>query len=102
MAAPGPPTQSPGANNGAAPTQLPEWEVPGKKGKQQPMTQRFSRPKSGTSLSLALSRRFDRVFPPNRTYLRLRRRTFLFALLAVIIALLALIIGLAVGLTRNS
>jgi hypothetical protein len=46
--------------------------------------------------------RFNRIFPPYKRYCfgRLRRRTFLLVLLGVFLAILALVIGLAVGLSR--
>lgn len=50
----------------------------------------------------ALADRFDRVLPPHRRYLGRSRRTFLFIVLALFLCLLALIIGLAVGLTKSS
>lgn len=45
--------------------------------------------------------RLDAVLPPHRTYLRLSRRRFLIALTAAALALIALIVGLAVGLSSN-
>lgn len=50
----------------------------------------------------AWSSTFDRVLPPHRTYLRLSRKRFLIVLLCAFLALLALIIGLAVGLQGSS
>ena len=49
----------------------------------------------------SLKDRFDSVVPPYRTYLGLSRRWFLIAVLCITLALLGLIIGLAVGLTRH-
>ncbi|KAG8631719.1 hypothetical protein KVT40_000859 [Elsinoe batatas] len=43
--------------------------------------------------------RFDAILPPNRTYLGLKRIWFVVAIVCAFVALLALIIGLAVGLT---
>lgn len=48
-----------------------------------------------------LKQRFDGLVPPHRTYLGLKRKWFLIAVLAAIIALLVLIIGLAAGLTTG-
>lgn len=50
----------------------------------------------------ALSDRFDRMLPPHRRYLGRSRRTFLIVVIVIFFALLALIIGLAVGLTSGS
>ena len=49
-----------------------------------------------------LRQRFDGFLPQHRTYLGLSRRWFLIAVLCAVLAVLALIIGLAVGLTRDS
>lgn len=46
--------------------------------------------------------RLDSWLPPHRRYLGLRRKWFLVACFAALLALLALIIGLSVGLTRHS
>ncbi|GAB7352038.1 hypothetical protein MBLNU459_g2550t1 [Dothideomycetes sp. NU459] len=46
--------------------------------------------------------KLDSVLSPHRSYLGLKRRTFLIVLGCVLLAVLALIIGLAVGLTRHS
>lgn len=48
-----------------------------------------------------LKDRFNTAIPPHRRYLGLKRRWFLLAVLSVFLALLALIIGLAVGLTTH-
>lgn len=51
----------------------------------------------------ALSTRFDRALPPHKRYFgRISRRTLLIIMLAAFLALLALIIGLAVGLSSGS
>jgi hypothetical protein len=50
----------------------------------------------------ALSDRFDRVLPPHKRYLGRSRRTFLVAVLIAFVCVLALIIGLAVGLSNKS
>ncbi len=78
--------------------QLPEWEhevagldVAGK----QNATPRGSR-------GAALSSKLDRMLPPHKKYLGMRRNVFLCVLLAVVLALLALIIGLAAGLSSGS
>lgn len=46
----------------------------------------------------ALSDRFDRILPPHKRYFGRSRRTLLIIILIVFLCLLALIIGLAVGL----
>ncbi|KAK3071239.1 hypothetical protein LTR53_008990 [Teratosphaeriaceae sp. CCFEE 6253] len=51
---------------------------------------------------LGFGSKLDRVLPPQKRYLGLRRKVFLVALLAGLLALLALIIGLAAGLTAGS
>ncbi|RMY51023.1 hypothetical protein D0863_14709 [Hortaea werneckii] len=44
----------------------------------------------------------DRLLPPQKRYLGLKRKTFLWIILATSLCLLALIIGLSVGLTTGS
>jgi hypothetical protein len=50
----------------------------------------------------ALSDRFDRVLPPHKRYFGRSRRTLLIVILVAFLCLLALIIGLAVGLSGGS
>ncbi|KAM0708593.1 hypothetical protein Q7P35_005245 [Cladosporium inversicolor] len=50
----------------------------------------------------SLKEKFDTAMPPHKRYLGMKRNIFLLALLAAFLALLALIIGLAVGLTQKS
>ncbi|KAL1296914.1 hypothetical protein AAFC00_004525 [Neodothiora populina] len=50
----------------------------------------------------SIRNRFDALLPPHRTYLGLRRRWFLVAVLGVFLAIIALVIGLAVGLTQHN
>lgn len=57
---------------------------------------------AGAGLAWTISDRFDRLLPPHRRYLGRSRRTFLIALLVVFVCLLALVIGLAVGLSNKS
>jgi hypothetical protein len=57
---------------------------------------------SATATGWALSDRFDRILPPHRRYYGRSRRTLLLAILALFLCLLALVVGLAVGLTRKS
>lgn len=49
-----------------------------------------------------LRQKLDSAMPPHKKYLGMRRNVFLLVLLAAVLALLALIIGLAVGLTQKS
>lgn len=49
----------------------------------------------------AVAARFNSLFPPHRTYFGRSRRTFLLVVCGAILALLALIIGLAAGLTAH-
>jgi hypothetical protein len=57
---------------------------------------------STTATGWALSDRFDRILPPHKRYYGRSRRTLLLAILALFLCLLALVVGLAVGLTRKS
>ena len=50
----------------------------------------------------SLKEKFDTAMPPHKKYLGMKRNIFLLAILAAFLALLALIIGLAVGLTQKS
>lgn len=50
----------------------------------------------------ALSDRFDRILPPHRRYLGRSRQTLLAVIGVVFLCILALIIGLAVGLSNKS
>lgn len=50
----------------------------------------------------ALSDRFNRILPPHKRYLGRSRRTLLIFILVAFLCLLALIIGLAVGLGGGS
>ena len=49
-----------------------------------------------------MAQRLDRVLPPHKKYLGMRRRLFLIVLAVILAVLLALIIGLAVGLSSGS
>lgn len=55
-----------------------------------------------SSTRWAIADRFDRILPPHRRYLGRSRRTFLIAIAILLLCLLALIIGLAVGLTKKN
>jgi hypothetical protein len=51
---------------------------------------------------LTLRDRFNNVMPSHRTYVGLRRRNFLIAVVVAFIVLLAIIIGVAVGVSRKN
>ena len=59
---------------------------------------------TGATLSSAFSRRLDNFLPPHKRYLnnRISRRTLLIVIGATFISLLALVVGLAVGLSGRS
>ena len=71
--------------------QIPEWEHAG--------AATDARQPSG-AMRAGLGAKLDSVLPSHKRYLGMRRKVFLLALLAAL-ALLALIIGLAVGLTQD-
>lgn len=53
------------------------------------------------SLRAVATTKLNTVLPPHRTYMHLSRRNFLIALTAAFLALLALIVGLAAGLSSH-
>ena len=57
---------------------------------------------AGGPANTRLRSKLDAILPPHRRYLGLSRRVFFWALVAATLALLALIIGLAAGLTAHS
>lgn len=72
------------------------WEVPGD-------AQNNRKGKSlGAGAGWALSDRLDRILPPHKRYFGRSRRTLLIAILVAFLCLLALVIGLAVGLSKKS
>ncbi|EME44177.1 expansin-related protein [Dothistroma septosporum NZE10] len=77
--------------------QVPEWEHITAARQQDATGEKATRP-----AGLPLSARFDAVMPAHGRYLGMKRRTFLIALGAGGLALLALVIGLAVGLSHKS
>lgn len=81
--------------SGAAAVDIPEWEnaAAGKGAGAR------SRPHQSAKVSLVAG--LDAVLPPHKRYLGRSRKTFLWVLLGVTLAGLALIIGLAVGLTKR-
>lgn len=76
---------------------VPEWESAGVQSRQTgPGT-------TGKSTVLAgIKQRFDTMMPAHRKYVGMTRRLCLLVSLAIFLTLLALIIGLAVGLSRRS
>ena len=78
--------------------QVPEWEHIAASDGSAKEAQKTVHP----SKRAALSTKFDTIVPPHRTYLRLSRKRFLIALTCALLALLALIIGLAVGISGGS
>lgn len=80
------------------PTQQPilaEWDS-------NAVTATTSHTKSRAGGKTVLQEKFNAVLPRTRSYFGLKRRTFLIVLACAVLALLALIIGLAVGLTKHS
>ena len=75
--------------------QIPEWD-------EAAVATHASTSKAQAISHSNLSRKFNEVLPPHRRYLGLGRKPFLWIVLAVSLGLLALIIGLAVGLTTGS
>jgi hypothetical protein len=73
--------------------EVPEWEHTG------------AAAENGTATRApgsTLRQKLDSTMPPHKKYLGMKRNVFLLVLLAAVLALLALIIGLAVGLTQKS
>lgn len=89
-------------------TQLPEWETPHSQHRGPSSYPRHKPPRYTDHPSHPprtqprLPAWFDAHLPPYRTYLGLTRFAFLLGLLFIFLVFLALIIGLAVGLSRRS
>ena len=82
-----------------APRQVPEWE--------HEATAKHDAANSSTVAASGYVRptyqsKLDAMLPPHKRYLGVQRRTFLIILAAVSISLLALIIGLSVGLSKRN
>lgn len=77
------------------------WDVPDEGQKKRKRLHLGAGAGAGAGAGWALSDCFDRILPPHKRYLGRSRRTFLIALLVAFLCLLALIIGLAVGLSRK-
>lgn len=87
-----------------APIQVPDWDDHAIKRK--PVASNADPPAYDTVATQekqsGFQAKFDSVLSPHRKYLGLTRKTFLIVAACAVLALLALIIGLAVGLTRHS
>lgn len=77
--------------------QIPEWEDAGKSKDGATVAE-----KSHGATRAGFAAKLDHILPPHKRYLGMGRKIFLLVLLAVSLALLALIIGLAVGLSNKS
>ncbi|KAG9676990.1 hypothetical protein KCU99_g2193, partial [Aureobasidium melanogenum] len=82
-------------------TIIPEWDSNAVQTHKAEVTTSHSGHHSAAKAAV-LQEKFNAAFPKSRSYLGLKRRTFLIVLACTVLALLALIIGLAVGLTRHS
>lgn len=74
----------------------PDWEVP-----EEGTTTRKRLHLGSASTRWAIADRFDRVLPPYRRYVGLKRRAFLLVVLGVLIAIIVLAVGLGVGLGKK-
>jgi hypothetical protein len=88
----GPPTQAHLKEVDTARVAETSWDTP----EEGPSPKKFGG--AGLGAKWALSDRFDRILPPHKRYLGRSRRTLLIVILVAFLCLLALIIGLAVGL----
>lgn len=75
----------------------PDWELP-QQGPSKPTRLRFRR----RAVEWAIADRVDRILPPHKRYLGRSRRTLLIFIAVLLLAILALVIGLSVGLTKKS
>ena len=81
---------------------LPEWDNNAVQTYKAGATATTSHTGSRTGGKALLQDKFNAVLPRSRSYLGLKRRNFLVVLACAVLALLALIIGLAVGPTKHS
>ncbi|CAD0100176.1 unnamed protein product [Aureobasidium mustum] len=87
----------------ASPTTIiPEWDSNAVQTYKAGVTATTSHSRNRPATKAVLQEKFNAVLPQSRSYFGLKRRTFLIVLACTVLALLALIIGLAVGLTRHS
>jgi hypothetical protein len=82
--------------NTAPTTHVPEWETPSVDPKKE------NHGFAGTLNKTTFTGFIDRILPPHKKYLGLRRNPFILIIILGLLALLALIIGLAVGLTKHN
>lgn len=80
-------------------TQVPEWEhiAVSRVSEKQDITSTRRE-----SIRTVLVTKLDSILPPNRKYIGLSRKALLWTLLAISLALLILIVGLAAGLSQKS
>ena len=78
---------------------MPEWEHIAAK---EHGAQNKANGQPRASTKEVLQRKLDTIMPPHKKYIGLRRDIFLLVLLGAFLALLALIIGLAAGLSSSS
>lgn len=83
-------------------TVIPEWDSNAVKTYEAGATATTSHTGRQSGGKAVLQEKFNAVLPRSRSYFGLTRRTFLIVLACAVLALLALIIGLAVGLTKHS
>ncbi|KAH0335429.1 hypothetical protein KCU81_g9017, partial [Aureobasidium melanogenum] len=81
-------------------TIIPEWDSNAVQTHKAEVTTSHS--KNRPAAKAVLQEKFNAILPKSRSYFGLKRRTLLIVLACTLLALLALIIGLAVGLTRHS
>jgi hypothetical protein len=74
----------------------PDWELP-----EEGTAPRRRLHLGSTSTRWAIADRLDRVLPPYKRYVGLKRRTFLLVVLAASLAIICLAIGLGVGLGKK-
>lgn len=75
----------------------PDYEVP-EQGTAKPMRL----PLGSRATGWAVSDRIDRIYPPHKRIFGRSRRTVFIVFIVIVLLLLALVIGLAVGLTKQS
>lgn len=81
--------------------QVPEWEHIAAQQGDGKIERGVGAGHTNVPLKEGATRLLDKVVPPHRTYLGRSRKTFLLVLLVIALAILALIIGLAAGLSHR-
>ncbi|KAH0293805.1 hypothetical protein KCU62_g968, partial [Aureobasidium sp. EXF-3399] len=92
------PTPQPLSEPSAQVAYMPEWDNNAKVG----ATATTSHTGNQSGGKIVLQEKFNAILPRSRSYFGLKRRTFLIVLACGLLALLALIIGLTVGLTKHT